>query len=424
MKYDTVLALRDGWFKVSGDSYTPIEPWARLHKPTMLVTDFDGAPIGMHRFEGRPAHAKAIIEKHVRAQGLSEGASHIVIHHAGQVANGAHCMYTAIPLDTWQKLQQWVSAQKDHCLPIAIGSLLLLDLKKGQARITTVGRDFHMAGRNDAGIFYANMSAISTTDDDFSIAIRALYTQTRKYLAAGIKSPVQWASIQSIEVDTESKYAALFTKISQFECALLRSDESQTKQPSDKPALVAFLCKRLPLKTTQASLLIRLAWLAESLVIPVAAMTAFAGAAMLFVGMQLQVRANHENLVAVELAKRASTLENRVALANAIETPTGFAPVAAFAQQLGDGATYDPVAMLQLVREAAGQDILIQRVRLEPYADKKRAFRIDGMTAKSGLAAITRFLAVTRSAGWRAEAMDPAEQLPGAFSYRLIASSQ
>lgn len=157
--------------------------------------------------------------------------------------------------------------------------------------------------------------------------------------------------------------------------------------------------------------------------IPATAIAAVGGAAFISMAGLLHSQAATLTQQDKQTSSQADQMEARVTAANAIEAPTGFASVAAFALQLGDGATYDPVAMLQLVREAAGQDIRIQRLKLESFSDKKRVFRVDGMTEKSGISAISRFIAVTQSAGWQAEAIDPAEQQPGAFSYRLVATS-
>ena len=102
--------------------------------------------------------------------------------------------------------------------------------------------------------------------------------------------------------------------------------------------------------------------------------------------------------------------------------PAGFAPVAAFARQLGDGAAYDPLLMLQLVQRAAGSQLRVQRIKLETLGENLKSFRVDGVSPNTGLADITVFLAELRASGGTAEPLDPLEQTPGAFSYRLNAA--
>ena len=423
MNYDVVLALKEGWYRLDKGTLSPVEPWSAQAGPTMLVTDFDQAHVGMHRFDGKPAYASAVIEKHVRTVGLAEGSSHIALHHTTQVADGCYSLYTAMAMETWQRTQQWAAEQVDHCLPIALGSLFFEGLIKGQARVTRLDRTLHLCGHNDAGVFYTSVSAIGNTADDFKIAIKALCAQSRADLIKGISKPVQWVSIFGTSLEQEAALATTFSDLAQVDCQLVDSDKFVDAQGAVMYSAAPTLCRKIRLGAAQVSWLARLAWRAESFMMPAAAISAVAGAAFFSLGGLLHTQAPTATQQVQQISSQADQIEARVTAANSIETPAGFAPVAAFAQQLGDGATYDPVVMLQLVREAAGQDIRIQRLKLESFADKKRVFRVDGMTEKSGISAITRFIAVTQSAGWQAEAIDPAEQLPGAFSYRLVATS-
>lgn len=423
MIYDIIFVLKGGWYRLGQGTVTEVEPWSAQAGPTMLVTDFDQAHVGMHRFDGKPGYAAAVIEKHVRTVGLAEGSSHIALHHTTQVADGCFSLYTAVAMETWQRTQQWATEQGDHCLPIALGSLFFEGLMKGQARVTRLERTLHLCGHNDVGVFYASVSAVGNTADDFKVAIRALCIQSRADLIKGISKPVQWVCISSISLEQEAVMVATFSDLTKVDCKLVELEKCLDAQGTVMYTAIPLLCRKMRLGAAQAPWLARLAWRAESFMIPAAALSAVAGVVFIVMAGLLHDQATTATQQVRKISNEADTLEARVSAANAMETPLGFAPVAAFAQQLGDGATYDPVAMLQLVREAAGQDIRIQRLKLESFADKKRVFRVDGMTEKSGISAITRFIAVTQSAGWQAEAIDPAEQLPGAFSYRLVATS-
>jgi hypothetical protein len=79
--------------------------------------------------------------------------------------------------------------------------------------------------------------------------------------------------------------------------------------------------------------------------------------------------------------------------------------------------------MLATLKAAAGQDIVIKRLRLDAGGERERSFRVDGITRAGNVEALSRFLAELKSAGWSASPLEPAETGPRAFSYRLLAAS-
>ena len=418
-----LLVTRDGWFRLSTAGYSEMAPWSKVDGPCVAVTDFDEAPVGAHRFQGRPSHAAAVVEKHVRAAGLTDGPARIVLHRVDNVPDGCIALYTAVPLELWQRFQQWAGQQHDHCMVVPMAGLLASRLKAGQARVLHSGRTLHLAGRSEAGVFYLCASAVGRSDGDLHAAARALGLQAQGELAKGIRQPVLWACTVANGMEAETGHAAAFAGAAQLECRTEAHDLLASELTPTVVSALPGLCAALQVHTVQATAPRRLAWWSESLVGPLAAVTAVVGAGLMVLGVWTQSEAAGERQIAGRLRLQGDALEARIQAANRVAVPVEFAPVAQFARQLADSATYDPVAMLQLVRQAAGEQVRIQRIRFELQADKKRSYRIDGVTEKEGLAAIRRFLAQTQAAGWTSEPLDPAEQSPGAFSYRLTAAA-
>ncbi|BEU94470.1 FlxA-like family protein [Acidovorax sp. DW039] len=418
-----LLVTREGWFEITPGALVEIPALPRLKAPAVVVTDFDEAPIGVHRYEGKAAYAAPVIEKHARSQGLTEGAAHIVVHRLASVPGGCIALYTAVALDAWQRMQQWASQQPDHCIVVTLGDLLNNGLQKGQARVLRLGRTAHLVGVNESGVFHASVSAIGRSADDLEGAVRSLASQARHELGKGIKAPVQWGCALGADIATEQRLAAAWGDAARMECTLLPHAEMVAGQRGPVVSALPQWVRSLKGSSVQASPLAKLAWLSESLVAPMAGVTSVVGLGLLLLGVLVQSQAEQEKRAASTQLAQAQAIEARITQANKIEPSATFAPVAEFARQLGDGAAYDPVAMVHLVKQAAGTDIRIQRIRLEPFGNYKRTFRVDGVTTQGGLAAVSRFLSHTKAAGWRAEALDPVEQLPGAFSYRLIAEN-
>lgn len=416
-----LLVTREGWFEITAGALVEIPAWPRLTSPAVVVTDFEEAPIGVHRYEGKAAYAAPVIEKHARAQGLTEGAAHIVVHRLGTVPGGCVALYTAVALDVWQRMQQWAERQSDHCMVVSLGGLLESSLQKGQARVLRLGRTVHLVGINDAGVFHASVSAIGRSAEDLEGAVRSLASQARNELAKGVKGPVLWGCALGGSIAAEQRLASAWGDAARLDCTLRPHAEMVAGQRGPVVSALPQWTKTLKGRAIEASALARLAWRSESLVAPMTAVTAVVGLGLLLLSVVVQNQAASENRAAGTQLELAQKMEARIAQANKIEPSAAFAPVAEFARQLGDGAAYDPVAMVQMVRQAAGNDIRIQRIRLEPFGTQKRTFRVDGVTTQGGLAAVSRFLAHAKAAGWRAEPLDPVEQSPGAFSYRLVA---
>lgn len=417
-----VLVNHDGWFQLAGGVFSEIPAWPKLSAQTLVVTDFNDTILGVHRFEGKLAYAVPMIEKHVRTQGLTDGDVHINLHWVDSVPGGCLAFYSAVPLALWQRLQSWADQQADHCMVVNLAGLLCDGLKSGQARIVRSGRSLHLVGRNPAGIFHCAADAIGKSGAELEAAVRALAVQSLANLAKSASQPVLWACVATEDLAAEALCAKVFSEQAQVDCQLYTHAELAGASGGAVLSALPALCEGLGWNAVEASTLRRLAWVSEQIVAPLAAVTLVVAAGLFGTTWVASHKAVKERDVAMQLQNQASAVEDRVAAANQMALPAGFAPVAAFARQLGDGAAYDPLLMLQLVQRAAGSQLRVQRIKLETLGENLKSFRVDGVSPNTGLADITVFLAELRASGWTAEPLDPLEQTPGAFSYRLNAA--
>jgi hypothetical protein len=419
MNRNLLLITREAWYLMSDTEIREVPAWSRIDSPTLVVTDFDDAPVDVHRFEGKLAHAGALVEKHARTTGLSEGETHIVLHRVTATPGGGVAFYTAVPLDQWQRMQHWTAQQNDHCLLVVLAGLLEQGLSQGQARVLRLGSAVHLLGLNDTGIFHASVTVMGDGEDNLNTALRALATKARDGLAGGVDKPVQWACGLADDLQAEARYASVFAESARIECQQLTHTQWSLHNASHKFSALPELCDNLKASAIQVSLARRLAWLSETLVAPLAAVSAVVGLGFFVMGTVMQYQANEKNQRVRERATQAQALEARINAANQIEVSSHLKSGGAFVSRLAQGAVFDPVAMLQLVRQASPQDLRILRIKLDVESDKKKFFRIDGVSENAGSQALGRFLAQTQAAGWKAEALDPSVQASGAFSYRL-----
>ena len=414
-----ILVTREGWFLLSDGEFTEISAWPKLNGPHLVVTDCDEAPVGVHRFEGKLAYAGALVEKHARTEGLTEGSTHIVLHRVAQVARGGVALFTAVPLDLWQHLQQWAAKQDDHCMLVVLVGLLDNGLSGGQARILHLGSTIHIAGLNEGGLFYAGVTVIGSGEDNLNTAVRALASRVRVDLARGVNKPIEWACVLGEKIESESRAAAVFADAAQCECRLAAHKQWPSRRDINVISALPGLCSSVGFHAIQATLPKRLAWASETLVAPLATVTLIVGLSLFGLGLLTHSNASQERQLALLRTQQAEALDARITAVSRLENTPAIGSVGEFARRLADGTTYDPVTMVQLIRRAAGQDIRIMRIKLESQGDKKKSFRIDGVAGGAGLASIGRFLSQTKAAGWTSEPLDPLMQSAGAFSYRL-----
>lgn len=417
-----ILLTREGWQQLRDGELAASAEWPVLDTPTLVVTDFEEAPLASYRFDsGKTAYAVPMIEKRARAEGVIDGLAHILSHRVQSVRSGIQTFHTVVPLEFWQRLQQWAAQQRDHCILIPLGALLETGVRPGHARVLRLGRSLHLFGRSNAGFFYTSANAIGSTDAHLFAAVRVLAGAARTEIDRGITASIEWGSLLASDPEQDMRLIAHWNQTANLAAIAMPAVTWRTATGSVASVLPALL-ERPGISAGVNPPLARAAWMSERLVAGVAAVTAVIALGLLGLGFYVNGQAEQKRLAAAASLRQIAPLEARVTAANAMPTPAGFAPVVEFARKLGDGLRYDPVPMLALLRGASGADMRIQRLRLETGSTKDRAFVIDGVSDASGVASVSYLLSRLRDAGWSAQAINPQDAAPGAFSYRLTAS--
>lgn len=418
-----VLVTRDGWQQLHEGALTEVPAWLTLDRPSLVLTDFEEASVGSYRMDGgKPAYAIPMIEKRARSEGLVDGQAHIVVHRTLAVHGGYQTFHTLVGLEFWQRLQQWASQQKDHCILVPLGALLSDGLRPGQARVVALGRSLHCFGHGHGGLFHASANAIGRSTDDLLASVRVLHGLVRADLAKGIDGPVAWASVLDLDVQRSEQLLAQWNDVSAVPASAVALTTFATAEGQALSALPA-LCRRLSLRALLNPWLDRVAWWSENLVAGLAAVVAVVAVGLGGLGLYARVQSKVEHDRSAQAQRELQVLEARIEATNAQDIPTAFAPVADFARKLGDGARYDPLPMLATLKAAAGREIVIKRLRLESVGDRERSFRVDGFTQSGSVEALSQFLGHLKTAGWSASPLEPGEAGPRAFSYRLMATS-
>ncbi len=421
MSTDNLLIVtRDGWRQLRGGVLTEVAPWPVLDAPATVVTDFDEAALGSYRFDaGKPSYAAALIEKRARAEGLTDGAAHVIVHRARAVQGGLQTFHTVVPLELWQRMLEWASQQADHCIVLPLGALLCAGVGTGHARMLRAGRTLHFFGESKAGLHYQGTNAMGRGADDLQAAVRVLSGQTRAAIAHGIVHPVEWGSLWAADPQQDVQAVQQWTALADVPAVPLPVSPAGTGS-SAAPALV----RRAGVRAAVNPPVARLAWWSERLVPGIATLTGVLAVGLAALGFVVQGEARATRAGAVESQREAAALEARIAAVNSAAMPQDFAPVTDMARKLGDGARYDPVAMLALLRDSVDPGTRILRLRLEggTSGSTEPAFQVDGVADTGSVASIGSLLTRLRAAGWTAQPVNTLDSAPGAFSYRLTAA--
>ncbi len=425
MKHEQLLIItRQGWFRLHGDLLGEIPAWQRVQGAALVIVDFEDAAVGIHVCRGRPEYAAAQVEKHARTEGLSEGPTHVMLHARQQADDGSQVFYTAVPLAAWQQLQIWAAQQNDHCLVVPLGSLLAQWLKNGQMRLLRMGRDLHLLALQDGRLAYFSASGIGSSQEDLQAALRGLVQQARIVRGSATGGRLSWGCVFGNRLEEEQALLDQMAKSAQIPGELLAHDVVRTQGGEARISALPMLCSRISWRDLQAPLLARAAWWSERLVAPLAAATAVVGLGLGVAGLLLQNQVSSERAANQPLQQQAKALEERIVAANAISTSVLQDDAVKLVQQLGNAVRYDPVTMLQRLREAAGSDIRILRLSLSDSHGSSGtvpAFIVDGVAMADTSAVLARFLSSLRAHGWHAESTAPKDNATGAFAYRLTA---
>ncbi|MDP3226535.1 MAG: hypothetical protein Q8N13_00985 [Acidovorax sp.] len=413
-----------GWLHCHGHQVQEVPAWPRLTHSALVVLDLDDVLTDVWRFEGKADYAAALIEKRVRTEGLVEGAAHIVIHRLVKLPRGFQAFFSAVSLDFWQRCTQWAQEQDDHCIVMMASGLLCHGVSVGNARLMLSQRRLMCFAQTEAGMVFGSTQALGSGASAMTSAAQVLVANNNALLSRLGLETVEWGTLWSTQPsDSETCLVAVRAVLGGAPVVMparelaLAGERVQTVMP----ALAREAAGRHPLNPIVETV----AWRAERWVAPITVVTALVGLVLAIVGVLVGQMAEQQRSAGLNQQAELTALQDRIQAVSTVEAPQKLLPVAEFSRTLDEGARHDPVAFMSLLKASAGNDIRIQRVRLESAAGlaRVRAFRVDGVIAPGASASVTRWVSQMTASGWKLKAVDPTYTVPGAFSYELVATA-
>lgn len=374
-----VIHQQGRWLVFDGQSVSRSESRPRLQRAAVVVSDFEGAVSNVIALEGSPTHAVALIEKRLRSDGLIDSESKILVHRSRSMGAGYQTLFTAVPLDLWQQTYAWAEAQPDHCLLVPFTSLLWKSLKPGQGVVLQSGRQLSVLALLKHQIVYRTSLAYSDDPDDLAMAVGSLAEQFASDLDSGEDSlqtvSLRWCPVLVPRPADGAEWGdevlrGIFAARSGIEVASVPLRRVLDGDGAEYRSGIAWIEANAGASVAVNPLPSRLAWLAEwGLPIASAASLVFA-LALGTLGARWTLSASEANERAARLGDEISGIEGRIeALRSEEGIPQEFGPTLQFVERaagLQGGA--DPTTSLARVRDAAGGEVRILRVRLEDTA--------------------------------------------------------
>lgn len=421
MKPDQIIYITSqGWSRLSNGRFHSITPWADVEGTTLVVIDLAESEVGVQSCKGKFDYASAQIEKVVRSSGSIEGPLQIFIHKYIRHADSTEALYTAIPLDVWQKLQTWSNSQKDHCLLVPLAGILALDSNLEEVQLTRGKAQLYAVAITESKIYFAAAATLSTDAGDLLTRAKALLIQLK---ALGLSSAAlkgRWGAVLSNDIELDRELVKKLSESNILDTKLLKHD---LFTDAGGLAVSSFLQPALDsagTKVMQSSWLRRLAWVCESHAMRIAAIVATFAIGLGALGLFVQTMASNESQQSLQLTRELGRLKARQTEADSISVSSLDSDTSNFVKQLGFAASNDPVLMLATLRKVADSAVRIQRLQLtKPDQGSKPIFRVDGVVIDGSNATLGRFISQLRVQGWQAESVAPSDSSLGAFAYML-----
>lgn len=421
MNPDQIIFISSlGWFLFKDGSCSPIDAWSGLEGSALVVVDFEQSQSGVQACKGKPEYAAALIEKSVRLEGQVEGPLQVFIHKQIRHTDSTLALFTAVPLETWQQLQSWSQGQRDHCLIVPLVGLLPAMAKEGNAHVLRSGTQLHAFCEADGKMHYAGATALGTDVADMQAPLRTLIAQLRSSTGSAQIAGALWSSTLNNEMATEQELAGLLAGLSSLDVKLVPHATLSGDGTAHKTSAIPHLIAATGSKAVHASGLSKLAWMSESFVLPLAAMIAVIAVGLGGFVVFSNQKAQQQTLAAASMRGEMEGLRQRVAMLDQSQPPSGPDATVELIRQLGHAAIYDPVRMLNTIRNAAGAGLRIQNVQLIKADSNNRArFQVDGLVINGRNDELSRFLSELRLDGWQAQPTTPRDNSVGAFAYQL-----
>ena len=411
------------WLHCHGHQVEEVPAWPNLTHRALVVLDLDDVFTDVWRFEGKPQHASALIEKRVRTEGLVDGTVHIVVHRLVRLPRGFQVFFSAVSLELWQRCSQWAKGQSDHCLVMMAPGLLCHNVGNDKARLVLSQRRLMCFAQTEAGMVFGETMALCSSPSTMASAAKVLMANHSALLSRIAPEAVQWGTLWSTQTSDSDTCLEAVRSVLGGAPAVMPAQELAWAD-EHVHAILPALAREAAGRQALNPVVERMAWRAERWVAPMAVVTALVGVVLAIVGVLAGQLADQQRTASLSQRSELMALQERIQAVSSLDAPKQLLPLAEFSRAMNDGARHDPVAFMALLKAASGQDIRIQRVRLEAPAGQvpARAFRVDGVVAPGASASVTRWVSQMATAGWTLKAMDPTSALPGAFSYELVAA--
>ncbi|KRG68673.1 hypothetical protein ABB27_07145 [Stenotrophomonas terrae] len=450
MSLEILLQQQGRWLAFNDGLVAFSESRPRPSRAAAVLADLEGAVSSVVSLEGSAAHAVALIEKRLRADGLIDGEAKILIHKTRTVGAGYQTLFTAVPLDVWQQAYSWAEAQQDHCLLYPTTSLLLNKLKPGQAVVYQSGRQFTVLALLKHNIICRTSLAYSDDPSDLAMTAGTLGEQFANDLADGEEAltpiKVYWCPALVAQSAEQSQWQddavrEIFSARSGLAIDTVALDTITDTDGNRYRSGAGWLLQNASPMLSVNPAASRFAYLAEWLL-------PYASAASIVFAIALGGLGTRWALNASEATENASALNAQVVqideriegMRKNQEIPPNFAGTLKFVDRLTQlQALVDPIAGMSLIRDAAHGEVRILRVRLEtprpnsnPQQQGNALANMDAPTLRvDGVVDTTRgvpgmqvpaFVDRLRRAGYEPIAVEPEGSAAGAgnyFSYLL-----
>jgi hypothetical protein len=418
------------WLLFAEDTVRAVQEYPRLEAPAIVLSDFGGALSGVSPVGGRSDYAEALIGRRLRDEGLIDGEARVLIHRRVRDSSGFLCLYTAIPIDVWRRMQSWAQNQKEHCLLIAQTEAMLRLLPKGgDGLVFRCGRRVSLLFRQRDGLDHFSVLSLSDDEKDLlsSVATLARRLPERSLDPARSAASLDWFSLSGTGgADEDETLRAAFSEISGVETtraptASYRGAEGECRVAL--PALRPVFSERFAINPMRA----RFDYFAEKRL-------ALAGWCAGIVAISFAAAAAVSLWQAGEAGARAAQdREHAQAVARSVEGGGSSALPAFSASRFqatrdlvdliaGAQAGIDPYSFLRHLRLAAGDQVKLLRV------SAGKEIIVEGWVDQTGGSdgPLAVFVTQLRRQGFSPEAVDTSSTVntrrTGFFAYRLSVS--
>ena len=400
MSMQSIIQLPGRWITFEDDNVVLSDTRPRVEQPAWLFCEFEGGVSSVVSLEGSPAHAVALIEKRLRADGLIDGEGKILIHKSRSMGAGYQSLFTAVPLDAWQQTYAWAESQPDHCLLVPITSLMWNAIKSGEGLIVQNGRQFSVLALRKHDIIYRSSLAYSEDASDLAMTVGGLAAQVADDLSRNNEDGSEpmtfhWCSlIMPAPIPNEHPESVALAEIfsANTGCSVRQVPMRNFKDKDGRFWLSAIDWMRSKASTSIAAnpVASRAAYLAEW-ALPLASCASLMFAVALgALGARWTLAASEANERATSINQQIAQIEQQThALDGNVRIPQGFDSALGFVEKAKNlAAAMDPVSGLRLIQDAARDEVRVLRLRVEqPAAEQpissattdNRTLRVDGM---------------------------------------------